>query len=83
MAAAARLLAHRCVAGIQANREVCAGYIERSLALATALVPVMGYDRAAEIAKTAHDRNRTIREVVRDSGLLDEAALDRLLAPDA
>jgi fumarate hydratase class II len=81
-AAAARLLADRCVTGIEANREVCAGYIERSLALVTALVPAIGYDRAAEIAKEAHQSGRTVREVARGAGLIDEATLARLLALD-
>ena len=82
IAAAVRLLADRCVAGVEANREICAGYIERSLALVTALVPVIGYDRAAEIAKAAYQSGRTIRDVARDGGLIDEATLIRLLAVD-
>ena len=82
MAAAARLLADRCVAGIEANAQVCAGNIERSLALVTGLVPVIGYDRAAEIAKAAHRSGRTVREAARESGLVDEETLSRLLAAE-
>lgn len=80
-AAAARILADKCVAGITANKETCAANIERSLALVTALVPEIGYDRAAAIAKAAYESGRTIREEARASGLVDEATLDRLLAP--
>ena len=82
MAAAARLLADRCVAGIEANAAVCAGNIERSLALVTGLVPAIGYDKAAEIAKAAHGSGRTVREMARESGLIDEETLSRLLAAE-
>lgn len=54
---------------------------ERSLALVTGLVPAIGYDRAAEIAKAAHASGRTIREVARELKVLPEAELDRLLDP--
>ncbi|MFA7426222.1 MAG: class II fumarate hydratase [Desulfosarcinaceae bacterium] len=80
-AAAARILADKCIDGITANRNVCAANIERSLALVTALVPEIGYDRAAAIAKAAHASGRTIREEARAGGMLDEATLHRLLGP--
>jgi fumarate hydratase class II len=54
---------------------------ERSLALVTGLVPVIGYDRAAEIAKLAHANGRTIREVARELKVLPEEELGRLLDP--
>jgi fumarate hydratase class II len=54
---------------------------ERSLALVTGLVPVIGYDRAAEIAKEAHRTGKTIREVARAQKLLPQDELDRLLDP--
>jgi fumarate hydratase class II len=82
IAAAGRILADKCVAGITANRETCAANIERSLALVTALVPEIGYDRAAAIAKAAYASGRTIREEARASGRVDAATLDRLLAPE-
>ena len=49
--------------------------------MVTALAPVIGYDRAAELAKRAHDQGKTIREVVREAGDLDENQLSRLLDP--
>jgi fumarate hydratase class II len=75
------LFAQRCVEGLEADRKRCGELVERSLALVTALVPAIGYDRAAELAKRAHERNRTIREVVLEAGDLGEDELDRLLDP--
>ncbi|MEE4608786.1 MAG: class II fumarate hydratase, partial [Desulfobacteraceae bacterium] len=57
-AAAARILADKCVAGITANKDVCAANIERSLALVTALVPRIGYDNGAVAAKEAFATGR-------------------------
>jgi fumarate hydratase class II len=59
----------------------CETLVERNLALATALAPVIGYDRAAEIAKEAERSDRTVREVARAWGVLPEAELDALLDP--
>jgi fumarate hydratase class II len=68
----------KCVEGLAADRERCEEMIERSLALATALVPVVGYDEAARIAKKAYDLRKTIRQVVEEEGLLPGMELDRL-----
>jgi fumarate hydratase class II len=82
LGAAVHGLETRCVRGIRANRAVCEGYIERSLALVTALVPRLGYDRAAAIAKRAHETGRTIRQVARETGAdLSDEDLNRLLGP--
>jgi len=62
LANAARAFTDRCVAGIEADQVRCQETVERSLALATALAPVVGYDRAAEIAKEAHRSGRTVRQ---------------------
>ena len=78
---AACVFSQRCVAGLDADRQKCSDNVERSLALCTALVPKIGYDRAAQIAKAAHESNRTIREVAREMSGLDEATLDALLDP--
>ena len=78
---AARLFADRCVNGLQADRKRCEDLVERSLAMVTALAPVVGYDRAAELAKRAHEKDRTIRDVVLEAGDLDENELTRLLDP--
>jgi fumarate hydratase class II len=55
--------------------------VEQSLALATALVPEIGYDRAAEIAKKAYASDKTIKEVAEEEGLLPQEKLDSLLDP--
>jgi fumarate hydratase class II len=81
LAAAAGLLAERCVEGIEANRERCLELVERSLAMVTSLVPKIGYDAAAEIAKEAMRTGRTVRELAREKGVLPEAELDEALDP--
>ncbi len=78
LAAAARLLDEKCVAGIEANREQCERYAELTLSAATALNPYIGYDKAAEIVKTAAASGRSLREVAREAGV-DEAVLDEAL----
>jgi len=78
LAAASRLLAEKCVDGIQANRETCEHYAELTLSAATALNPYIGYDKAAEIVKEAAASGRPLREVARDAGV-DESVLDEAL----
>jgi fumarate hydratase, class II len=78
LAAAARLLAERCVDGIQANREVCERYAELTLSAATALNPYIGYDAGAEIVKEAASTGRSIREIARDRGVAEDV-LDKAL----
>jgi fumarate hydratase class II len=70
---------HRCLEGLEADRERCEEMIERSLALATALAPKVGYDAAARIAKKAYDHRMTIRQVVEEEGLFSGKDLDRLM----
>jgi fumarate hydratase class II len=79
LADAAEVLAEKCVAGIRANREACAGFIERSLALVTSLVPRIGYDRAAAVAQKAHASGRTVREVLIEEKILPEEEIAGLL----
>jgi fumarate hydratase, class II len=78
LAAGSRLLAEKCVDGIEANRENCERYAELTLAAATALNPYIGYDRASEIVKTAVASGRSLRDVAREAGV-DEETLDRAL----
>src|SRR5438876_6773909 len=78
LASASRLLAERCVDGIEANRETCERYAELTLSAATALNPYIGYDRATEIVKVAAVSGRPLREVAREAGV-DEETLDRAL----
>ncbi|MDB6037942.1 MAG: putative fumarate hydratase, mitochondrial precursor [Verrucomicrobiales bacterium] len=75
------VFARRCVAGLTAEKTRCEGNIERSLAMATALAPVVGYDQAALVAKNAYETNRTVREVAREKMKLSPEEIDRLLEP--
>ncbi len=70
-----------CVVGIEANRERIAGLMSQSLMLVTALAPVIGYDRAADIAKAAHKNGTTLRDEALKSGLVDAATFDRVVDP--
>ena len=72
------LFAAKCVDGIEANEEGCRRSAEGTLAVATALNPFIGYDRAAEIVKDASASGRTLREVAREHGV-DEETLDKAL----
>jgi fumarate hydratase, class II len=78
LAAASRLLAEKCVDGIEANRETCERYAELTLSAATALNPYIGYDKATEIVKEAAQSGRSLREVARDAGV-EEDVLDAAL----
>ncbi len=78
LASCSELFAEKCVSGIKANRKRCAEMVENSLALATYLVPFLGYDKAAEISKKAYYSNRTIFEVIRHEKLLTERDLKEL-----
>ena len=76
---AARTLAERCVAGIEANEEMCAYWVERSAALATALMPHIGYAKAAELSKRSVKEGVLIRDMVRRDHLLPEDQIDEVL----
>ena len=78
LASASRLLAERCVDGIEANREQCERYAELTLSAATALNPYIGYDRATEIVKAAAASGRSLREVALEAGV-EESVLDEAL----
>jgi len=77
----AGLLAERCVDGIQANAERCEELVEKSLAMVTSLVPKIGYDAAAEIAKESVKTGKTVRELCRERKVLPEAELQEALDP--
>ena len=76
-----RMFTNKLVNDLKANEEVCDGYIEGSLAMCTALAPIIGYDRAAEIANKAYKSGKTIREVSLEEKVLDKEELDKLLNP--
>jgi fumarate hydratase class II len=78
LAAAARNFADHCVAGMEADRARCESLVEQSLAMCTPLAPVIGYDKAAEIAKTAYKEGKTVRQVAREKSGLSEKQLDEI-----
>ena len=81
LTAAADVFRTKCIEGITANEDRCAELVERSLAMVTALVPRIGYDAAADIAKQAHAAGKTIRQVCLETGVLSENELSTLLDP--
>ena len=82
LAAAAANFSEQCLKGLSA-KERGPQMVERGLAIATALAPVIGYDAAAAIAKEAAVSGRTIREVARERTDLSDEELDRILDPAA
>ena len=81
LAGASRALAERAVTGLVVNRERISALVERNPILVTALNPVIGYDRAAAIAKRAYEEGRPVREVAREMTDLPDEQLDELLDP--
>ena len=78
LTSASELLREKVVEGVEANHEGCERSAESTLAVATALNPYIGYDRASEIVKEAAQSGRLLREVARDNGV-DEEILDKAL----
>ena len=74
--------AANCIDGLEPDRAVIAGYVERSLMLVTALAPEIGYDAAAAIAKKAHHDGTTLREAALALGTIDAARFDALMRPE-
>lgn len=72
----------KCIAGIEADAEKCAEGIEKSLAMVTPLAAVVGYDKAAIIAKKAYETGKTIREIAIEEKVLAPATLNELLDPE-
>ena len=79
LADAVRSFADNCIAGIRPREDNIAGNVEQSLMLVTALVPKIGYDAAAAIAKAAYDNGTTLREEAIASGKVTEEEFDALV----
>jgi aspartate ammonia-lyase len=75
----ARTLTERCVVGIEANAEMCAYWVERSAALATALMPHIGYARAAELSKQSVKEGVLVRDLVKREQVLPADQIDDIL----
>jgi aspartate ammonia-lyase len=72
----------RCIDGITANRARMRAFVESSIGIVTALVPVLGYEVATEIAKEALETGRGVYDLVCDKGLMTREELDRVLNPE-
>jgi fumarate hydratase, class II len=81
LAAVSRNFSRRAIEGLQADRERASTFVEQSLAMCTVLAPVIGYEKAAAIAKEAYRSGRTVREVAREASGIPEERLDQLLDP--
>lgn len=75
------MLAEKCVKGIEANVDRCNELSDKSLMLVTNLNSVIGYDKAAQVAKKAVKENKTIKEILRAEKLLSEEQMEKLLDP--
>jgi len=82
LADSAVLFAKYCVDGIEPNRPKIKHYLESSLMLVTALSPHIGYDKAAKVAKHAHERGVTLRHACEELGYLKGEDFDRLVVPE-
>jgi aspartate ammonia-lyase len=76
-----QLFSDRCVKGITANREQCREYAEKSVGLATILNQSIGYEVAAEVAKTSVATGKSLREIIIQKGILSESEADKILDP--
>jgi fumarate hydratase class II len=79
LASVSTVLANRCIDGITADEEMCLRHALSSPSLATSLNPVIGYEAAARIVKRAVAERRTVRAVLEEEGLVDDATLDEVL----
>jgi fumarate hydratase class II len=82
LADASNSFTDRCVSGISANETNITALMERSLMLVTALAPAIGYDKATEIAKTAHKKGTSLREEALNLGYVSGAEFDALVRPE-
>jgi fumarate hydratase class II len=71
----------RAVVGLKVNEEMCRQYLDRSLMLVTALTPKIGYLKAAEVAKEAMAKNKTLKQVLLEKKLLSSKEIDEALDP--
>ncbi|WP_022658751.1 aspartate ammonia-lyase [Desulfovibrio desulfuricans] len=83
LAQANTMLAENCVQGLEADEAACARHLGRSFATVTALVPVLGYALAGEIAAQAHKNGQSVRAVVLERGLIKAEDVDKLLSAEA
>jgi fumarate hydratase class II len=81
LAASAVNFEEKLLRGLDADRERAASLVEQSLAMVTVLAPVIGYDRAAQIAKHSFETKKTVRQLVLEENILPPDEVERLLDP--
>ena len=79
LSTSSRVFAEKCVTGIEANADMCAYWVERSAALATALAPQIGYAKAADLSKRSVKEGVLIRDLVKREHVLPDAEIDKVL----
>lgn len=80
---AAHMLRIHCVSDLKANEEHCRRNILNSTALITAVIPLIGYEKASEFVKTARLKQITVREAILNSGIMSEQSLNELISPES
>jgi fumarate hydratase class II len=83
LARAAEVFRARCIEGLRPNMEKLARNAELSTAIVTRLNPIIGYEKAAELAKESFRTGKTVKELVIERGILSKAEAERLLDPKA
>ncbi len=81
LANVSKVFAHKCIDGISANLDVLQHYAESSPAIATKLNPIIGYEKAAEIAKEAGLTGKTVKQIVIEKGILPADEAEKILDP--
>ena len=81
MSDSAKTFSNYCIKGIKADKKRIKELLDNSLMLVTALAPKIGYDRAAQIAKSAHKNGTTLKKEIIKSGLLNEKEYNKIMDP--
>jgi len=81
LSSSVRVFADRCMDGVEANRERCESLVEQSLSMVTSLAPLIGYDKAAAIAKESVKTGKTVRELATEMKVLSDEELKKALDP--
>ena len=82
IANASRTFVDKLLNGLEPNREQCQWYVDHSVGVITALLPHIGYEQSAMLAKEAYNSGRPIRDVVLEKGLLTKEQLDHFMSPE-
>lgn len=79
---ACRTLVHRCILGVTANRDHCRQMVENSIGLVTALNPLLGYEKASQIAEEALRTGKSVVEIVLEKKYLSREEIEQVLSPE-